>query len=101
MSEQIETAARAEAERRAYQAFPAPFRHNATRALMDGLKESRKREGYVRDWLDQAAQPRTVSAEQYDALRAGVQRVVDGWPLAPSTTIRVLRALLAEAGEVR
>jgi hypothetical protein len=64
------------------------------------LEFAGKDEGGDPLWERPKPQPRTVSAEQHEALRDGVQRLVDGWPLAPSTTLRVLRALLAEAGEV-
>jgi hypothetical protein len=53
----------------------------------------------------QAAQPRTVSAEQHEALRAGVEALAadgEAWGQGVAVDLsRRLRALLAEAGEVR
>lgn len=78
----VEEAAQAGADK----AFPPPYRHNMTAAMMVGLQEARKREGYVRGFIEgaawQAARPDVVT----DATRAAFQAGV-AWHTAQPTTV--------------
>lgn len=98
MSEHIETAAGAEAERR----WPVVGEHGSTFTYpLDALRESR-RAAFTLGAAWQAAQPRTVSAAWL--MEAWWAASGEGWAVPQHVVVAFARQLgftVAEAGEVR